>query len=69
MAGSEKAEAVQVQGPTVLNGQQMQPQDVNDEKMHIEREEDETIMGEGAVAVEAEATSKERTRAESGQQP
>ena len=47
----------------------MQPQDVNDEKMHIERDEDETTMGEGAVAVEGEATSKEQARAESCQQP
>ena len=48
-----------MQGPTGLNGQQLQPQDQKDEKMHIEREEEETTMGEGAVAVEGEVTNKE----------
>lgn len=52
-------------GPTMPNAthmnnsqmhNQLQPQDLNDEKMHIEREEDETTMGEGVVAVEGETT-------------
>lgn len=39
-----------------MNNTQLQPQDMNDEKMHIEGEEEETTMGEGVVAVEGETT-------------
>lgn len=53
----------QVQGPTVLNGQSQQPHahdNNNDENMLVDKDEDETTMGEAQVAIEADIQVQSR---------